>query len=148
MFRSPVHMLRWRVQKPGHLLFMIAVGPILFELNLDPLETMKMAVQVPQNKQLSLGIRYLDQAGQPMLSSVPLDSPPSWSNSAAIGSLDVSGDGMAATFRPSAPGSTNIRLTVTSGRNQYNAELAVEVTPAEGSQPQVLSAVEIIPNVI
>jgi hypothetical protein len=139
---GPAHLLRWRVQKPTHLLFMVSVDCILFEFNLDLQETSKMAIQVPQDKTISLGIRYLDQNGQPMLSPVNHDQPPSWSNSDAIGSLAVAPDGLTAVFTPSAPGNTNVRLTVTSGTRQYNAELGIEVTP---SQPvnQIFSSVEI-----
>lgn len=136
------HFLKWRLQKPTHILFLVAVSDILFEFNLDPIEATKMAAQIPQNKWLALGIRYLDQNAQPMASAVAPDSPPSWSNSAAIGALEVSPDGLMAMFKPSAPGSTVIRLTLAVGGRTYNAELSVEVVPSD-ARPQDLTSIEI-----
>jgi hypothetical protein len=127
---------------------MIAVSDVLFELNVPPSETLTMAAQVPVNKYLALGIRYLDQNAQPIASAVQPDSPPSWSNAAAIGSLEVSEDGRTAIFKPSAAGSTVIRLTLAVAGRTYNAEVSVDVIPVEAPAPQDLTSIEITTNVV
>ena len=87
-------------------------------------------------------IVYLDQNGNPMLTTVTPDSPPSWTDiasSPAIDALSVSADGSQCEITTTGAGSDTVSLSVIVGGKTFNASLQLNIA----SPPQVLTRVSI-----
>jgi hypothetical protein len=84
-------------------------------------------------------IVYLDQNGQPMLTSVTPDSPPAWSNLAAptIDTMSISADGSTDSVSAVGAGADSVTVSVTVGGVTFTAVDQVSISAA----PQVLGAV-------
>jgi hypothetical protein len=94
---------------------------------------------------LQLAILYLDQNGNPMVTTPVADAPPSWTNSTpTTETLVVAGDGQTAVATAVAPGSDTINLSLDVGGVAFSATLAVTVQAA----PQVLSSIAIDATVV
>jgi hypothetical protein len=90
----------------------------------------------------TLGITYLDQNGNPMLTAPVPDSPPSWTNNPSAPSVDTftpSTDGTSATLVANSAGSDSVGLSVIVGGQTFPASLAVTIS----AEAQVLTAVAI-----
>ena len=93
---------------------------------------------------IALGVAFIDQNGNPMLTAPTPDSPPAWTNTTpATETLAVAPSGLTAVATPVAPGADTVNLTVVVGGKSFAATLAVEVDPA----PQVLTSVNITATV-
>ena len=90
-------------------------------------------------------IVYLDQNGQPMLTTPTPDAPPTWVNVATpdIDTMSISADGSTDTIQAVGAGVDTITVTVTVGGVQFVATQNLTVSPA----PQVLTDIEINANV-
>ena len=87
-------------------------------------------------------IIYLDQNGNPMLTPVTPDSPPTWTNApnpAGIDTLTVSADGSTSVLAATAVGTDTLTLTVVVGGKTFTASEQITISAA----PQVLSGVQI-----
>jgi hypothetical protein len=82
----------------------------------------------------------LDANGNPMLTPVTYDAPPTWVGTTPdTETLKVSADGMTCEADPVAPGTDAVTVTAVVGGKTFSAVLAVEVDPA----PQVLTSIAI-----
>jgi hypothetical protein len=107
-------------------------------------EITKMTTVVNIGHTISMAIAFLDQNGNPMLTTPTPDSPPTWTNTTpATETLAVATSGLTAVATPVAPGTDTVNLSVTVASQSFAASLAVEVDAA----PQVLTAVAITPTV-
>lgn len=89
---------------------------------------------------LDLSIIYLDQNGNPMLTTPTPDGPPTWTQTTpATETLVVAPDGLTAQATSVAVGTDSISLNVSVGGSTFSASLLVNVTTA----PQVLTSVAI-----
>lgn len=90
---------------------------------------------------LALSISYLDQNGNPMLTTPAPDAAPTWSNTTpATETLTASADGLTASAVALAAGTDSIALSLAVGGVTFQAALAVEVDAV----PQVLTSVAIV----
>jgi len=113
-------------------------------IELHPFRRTIMDVTLSIGHTLTDTIAYLDQNGNPMLTTPTPDSPPVWSDSTpATETLTVAADGSSATGTPLAVGVDTVSLTVIVGGVTFSATQNVIVTAA----PQVLTKVDITPTV-
>jgi hypothetical protein len=103
-------------------------------------------IQVNAGHSVDCTIEYLDQNGNPMLTTPTPDSPPTWTNApapAGIDTLTVSPDGSSAVLATAAVdatgGTDTVSLSVIVGGKTFAATLGVAISAA----PQVLTAVAI-----
>jgi hypothetical protein len=120
------------------------VHPVLFVgrtgVMLVPNQEIVMATTVTVGHKLELSIVYLDQNGNPMLTTPVPDAVPVWSNTnSATEMLVAAADGNTAEATTVAVGSDVISLSLVVGGKSFSATLAVTVQPA----PQVLTSVAI-----
>jgi hypothetical protein len=128
--RQRVEYLKLRLQVDG-----TAFSAILF-----PGDNPPMDATLSVGHKLNLSIEYLDQHGNPMLTTPTPDAPAAWSNTTpAVETLAVAADGNSAVATPVAPGTDAVNLAVTVGGAAFVAALNVTVTP----EPQVLTSVAI-----
>ncbi len=99
-----------------------------------------MSTVVTIGHTIELAIAYLDQNGNPMLTTPTPDAPPTWTNTTpATETLKVAPDGLSAEADPVAAGTDVVNLSLVVGGATFSASLSVEVDPA----PQVLTSVNI-----
>lgn len=87
-------------------------------------------------------IVYLDQSGNPMLTTPTPDAPATWTNApnpAGIDTLAVSPDGNSCTLTTTAAGADTLSLSVTVGGKTFTATEGITISAA----PQVLTSVSI-----
>jgi hypothetical protein len=85
-------------------------------------------------------ISFLDQNGNPMLTAVTPDAPPTWSDTTpATGTLTPAAGGLSATEAAIAAGSDVVNVALTVGGAAFSASLGITVSPA----PQVLTSIAI-----
>jgi len=93
---------------------------------------------------IALAIAYLDQNGNPMLTTPTPDAAPQWSNTTpATETLVAAADGNSAVATAVAAGNDVINLALAVGGKQFTATLAVTVAAV----PQVLTSIAIVPTV-
>jgi hypothetical protein len=104
-----------------------------------------MATTITVGHSLDMAIGYLDQNGNPMLTTVTPDAPPAWTNlQPGVFKLTPSADGLTCTGDGLAAGTDTVSLAAAVGGKGYSATLAVEVDAA----PQVLTSIVInVPQV-
>lgn len=103
-----------------------------------------MGIKVSLGHNVSGVIAFLDQHGNPMLTPVTPDSPPTWSNlDAGVEAVTASADGLSMSAVPAKVGVDTISVAVVVGGVSFNATLDVEVVP----EVQVLTSVAITPTV-
>jgi hypothetical protein len=100
-----------------------------------------VTVSVGHNVQCSLV--FLDQNGNPMLTTPTPDSPPTWSDSTPATETLTAG-GLTASALAIAPGGDTISVSVSVGGVTFGATLGVTVTAA----PQTLTSVSIAATVV
>ena len=89
---------------------------------------------------INFSIVYLDQNGNPMLTTPTVDKPPAWSNTTpTTETLTVSPDGLTATANTLAVGTDVVNLSVQVGGAPFSATIGVNVTAI----PQVLTSIQI-----
>jgi hypothetical protein len=118
--------------------FLVTIVP----LEPDGETEMTTSISVNIGHVVNMTIVYLDQNGNPMLTPVVADAPPSWSNSpqpAGAATLVASADGTTATDTAVAAGSDTVALALTVGGVAFSATLGVTIAAA----PQVLTSVAI-----
>lgn len=104
-----------------------------------------MATTLAVGHKLELAIMFLDQNGNPMLTTPTPDTAPTWANTTpATEVLTPAASGLTAEGIPAAPGSDTVTLNVTVGGVAFTATLDVTVT----ASPQVLTSVGIAPTVV
>ena len=101
-------------------------------------------VQVTVGHTVTNTIVYLDQNGNPMVTTPTPDSPPVWTDSGStatppIDSLSVSTDGSTATVTAQAAGTDELGVTVVVGGKTFTASVEIDISAA----PQVLTSVAI-----
>ena len=92
--------------------------------------------------QIAFSITYVDTSGNPMLTPVTPDSPPTWTDAPSAAGVDTftaSADGNTALLVAEAAGSDTVSLSVTVGGVTFTASDLVTISAA----PQVLGGVEI-----
>ena len=92
--------------------------------------------------QIAFSINYVDTNGNPMLTPVTPDSPPTWTDAPSAAGVDTftsSADGTTALLLATAAGSDTVSLSVTVGGVTFTASDLVTISAA----PQVLGGVEI-----
>jgi hypothetical protein len=88
----------------------------------------------------ALSIIYLDQNGNPMLTTPTPDAPPTWSNTnSAAATLAAASDGLTATETAIAAGSDTVNLSLAVSGQSFSASLGVTVQAAA----QVLTSIQI-----
>jgi hypothetical protein len=110
---------------------------------LEPGRTIHMADTVTVGHQIAFSIEYVDTAGNPMLTAVTPDSPPTWTDAPSAAGVDTftaSADGTTAVLVATAAGSDTVGLSVTVAGVTYTASDLVTISAA----PQVLGGVEIV----
>jgi|SRR5271166_334350 len=111
---------------------------------LTPEENLHMAVTLSLGHTLSMSIAFMDQNGNPMLTTPTPDAAPAWSDTTpATETLAPSGDGLTCTGTPVAVGTDTVSLALAVGGAAFSATLDVTVTAA----PQVLTSIGIVPVV-
>lgn len=102
-------------------------------------------LQVTAGHSVDMAIEYLDQNGNPMLTTPAPDSPPVWTNAPSAPSIDTltpSPDGSSAVLATNAGDANStdtVGLSVVVGGKTFTASLGVSISAA----PQVLTSVEI-----
>ena len=87
---------------------------------------------------------FLDQKGNPMLTTPVPDAPPTWSDTTpATGTLTPSPDGLTANEVALAAGSDTISVSLAVGGVSFSASVGVVVSPAA----QVLTSVQVATTV-
>jgi hypothetical protein len=87
-------------------------------------------------------VAFLDQNGNPMLTTPTPDSPPTWTNNpvpAGADTLTPNTNGLGATLAANAAGTDTVNFSVTVGGATFSASTAVSISAA----PQVLTSVAI-----
>ncbi len=93
---------------------------------------------------VALALEFDDANGNPMLTPVTPDAPPTWTQTtAATGTLAASGDGLSAVYTPGAVGTDTVTVSLAVGGVAFTGTADINVTAA----PQVLSSVKIVPTV-
>lgn len=104
---------------------------------------LKMSVTVTVGHTVEFSINYLDQNGNPMVTTPTPDSAPTWTESSTDGSIEtftVSGDGLTAEGTAVAAGTDTVTATVVVGGTSFSASVDVVVSEA----PQVLTSIEVV----
>jgi len=102
-------------------------------------------LQVNAGHSVNMTVEYLDQNGNPMLTTPTPDSPPAWTNAPSapgIDTLTASPDGSSAVLATNAAdanSSDTVSLSVVVGGQTFTATLGVSISAA----PQVLTSVAI-----
>jgi len=95
----------------------------------------------------TMTIQYLDQNGNPLLTTPTPDSAPTWTNAptpSGDDTLSVAQGGNSAVLAAVAAGTDLVTLTVVVGGKTFSATDAITITPA----PQVLTSVAIVDSVV
>lgn len=96
---------------------------------------------------VNMSIVYLDQNGNPMVTTPTPDSAPAWTDApsaAGVDTLTVAPGGLTASLAALAVGSDVVSLEVVVGGVTFNATLPVTISAA----PQVLTSVQIAATVV
>jgi len=128
-----------------HLRVFLSVNNYLYELN--PNKRIHIMEQLTVGHTDTMSIQYLDTTGNPMLTTVTPDSPPTWTDTPATPPVDtfvVSADGTSAVLTATAAGTDSINLSVTVAGKVYTATQSVTISAA----PQVLGSVTIVNTVV
>lgn len=113
-------------------------------IELEPEETLLMALNMTVGQTDGLTIAFLDQNGQPMATTPTPDSPPVWTASTpATDTLAIAADGLSAVDTAVGAGTDTVTLAVVVGGVTFNAQLDVNVT-APAPPAQVLTNVAIV----
>ena len=110
---------------------------------LEPGKVTHMADTVSVGHQISYSIQEVDAQGNPMLTAVPFDSPPTWTDSPSAAGVDtftVSADGTTAVLVADAVGTDSVAVSVTIGGQVFTASDIVTISAA----PQVLSGIQLL----
>ena len=103
-----------------------------------------MAVTLAVGHTLNMSLTFLDQNGNPMLTTPTPDAAPTWSDTtAATETLAPAASGLTCVGTPIAPGTDTVTVTLAVGGVAFTANLDVTVTAA----PQVLTSVAIAETV-
>ena len=101
-------------------------------------------VNVTVGHTVSFTLVFLDQNGNPMLTTPVPDAPPTWSDTTpATGTLTPAADGLTATEKAIAAGSDTVNVSLMVGGNAFSASIDLTVEAA----PQVLTSVQIAATV-
>lgn len=93
---------------------------------------------------VSMSIVWLDQNGNPMLTTPVPDAPPAWTDTTpSTGTLTVAPGGMTATELAIAAGTDTVDLSLSVGGEAFSASLGITVSAAA----QVLTSVSIAATV-
>ena len=112
---------------------------------LIPNEEIHMSTIVTVGHTLNMAIAFLDQHGNPMLTTPTPDATPTWTNTTpATETIAPAANGLTCIGTPVAPGNDSVSLTLAVGGVSFSATLAVEVDAA----PQVLTSIAIVPTVV
>lgn len=113
-------------------------------IELIPNQEIHVDITLSVGHTLTDSILFLDAVGNPMLTTVTPDSPPTWTQSTpATETLTASADGLTFSGPAIAVGTDSVGLTVVVGGVTFSASQSVTVTAA----PQVLTSVAISPAV-
>ena len=105
----------------------------------------KMSDTVTVGHQIDFSIEYVDTNGNPMLTPVTPDSPPTWTNvSGSPDTFTVSADGTTAVLQATGAGSDTVSLSVTVGGVIFTASDLITIN----APPQVLGGVDIVSVVV
>lgn len=115
------------------------------EATIPPNGEIKMStVTVSIGHTVACSLIFLDQSGNPMLTTPVPDAPPTWSDTTpATGTLTPSPDGLTANEVALAAGSDTISVSLAVGGVSFSASVGVVVSPAA----QVLTSVQIATTV-
>jgi hypothetical protein len=99
-----------------------------------------MATTLSVGHVLDMGLEFLDQSGNPMLTTPAPDAVPTWTGATpATETLAVAASGLTCVGTPLAVGTDTVTVMLTVGGVAFTAVLDVTVTAA----PQVLTSVAI-----
>jgi hypothetical protein len=127
---------------PAYVVFRVNGVGIFLHPNMENLVMLNLTV----GHTATLGIEYLDQNGNPMLTAPVPDSPPTWTNNPSAPGVDTftpSPDGTSATLVADAAGSDSVSLSVIVGSQTFPASLAITIS----AEAQVLTSVAITSTV-
>lgn len=103
-----------------------------------------MATTLSVGHTLNMSLVFLDQSGNPMLTTPVPDSAPTWTDTTpATETLAVDASGLTASAAAIAVGTDTVSVAVVVGGTSFAASLDVSVTAA----PQVLTSVQIASTV-
>jgi hypothetical protein len=112
-------------------------------IELIPHMEIKMSVTLSVGHTLQMAIAFLDQAGNPMLTTPTPDTAPTWSNTTSATETLVD-NGLTCVGTPVAAGSDTVSVNLAVGGVSFSATLRVTVQAAT----QVLTSIAIIPTVV
>lgn len=93
---------------------------------------------------VSFTLVFLDQNGNPMLTTPTPDAPPAWTDTTpATGTLTAAPDGLSASEVTTAVGGDTVSVSLAVGGTSFSASIGVTVQAA----PQVLTSVDILATV-
>jgi hypothetical protein len=93
---------------------------------------------------VDFSIVFLDQNGNPMLTTPVPDAPPTWSDATpATGTLVPAANGLTASEKAIAAGSDTVTVALAVGGTNFTASIDVTVEAA----PQVLTSIQILGTV-
>jgi hypothetical protein len=99
------------------------------------------SVTVSVGHTVDFAIAYLDQNGNPMLTTPTPDSPPVWSDTtAATGTLTPAANGLTASELANAVGADSVSASVIVGGQTFTSSIDVDVE----AEPQVLTSIAIV----
>jgi hypothetical protein len=140
-YRAPRHTHRRYRNHHRHIPVVIfAVNGVAIRLH--PYIRIRLMITVNVGHEVLCTIEQLDQNGNPMLTAVVADSPPSWSDTPATPPVDTftpAADGSSATLVATAVGTDTVNVSASFGGKTYTASLAVTIAAA----PQVLTSIAI-----
>lgn len=114
---------------------------------LSPGENDMGNVTVNVGHQVQMALVYLDQNGQPMLTTPTPDAAPTWTDApapAGDATLAVGAGGLTAVDTAVAPGTDLVTVSLAVGGVAFSATLGITISPA----PQVLTSIAIAPTVV
>ena len=104
-----------------------------------------MSVAVNVGHSVNMTLAFLDQNGNPMLTTPAPDAPPVWTDTTpAVGTLTASGSGLTATELALTPGGDTVTVSLSVGGVAFTATVDITVSAV----PQVLTSVAIVPTVV
>jgi len=97
-------------------------------------------IDVTVGHKVTMNLVFLDQNGNPMLTTVTPDAVPTWTDTTpATGTLTAGADGLSATELAIAAGTDVVNVSVTVGGVAFAASLGITSTAV----PQVLTSIQI-----
>lgn len=134
-------------QRVTYVLLTVSVDECYRELFIIPNRRRNHMANVSVNvgHKVEFSLSFLDQHGNPMVTTPTPDSAPVWVNTnSAAGALTAAANGLTAEEVAVAPGSDTVSVHLAVGGNSFTATVDLTVQ----AEPQVLTSVAIVATVV